>query len=162
MFGPALPQHLLCYHHQVPHHPSFTFPQPFLSIVHLQAQQALSQVHHNLSPPLIHRKPSQAQRALYPAHQSIPTPNPPESIPSPPESVPSSPGFLPSPTIYIPSPPYFEPSPPSSVPSPIGFQPSPPVFLPPIVFPLPTTPPSPRRGPMATLWCVAKPSVVRG
>ncbi|KAM1107587.1 hypothetical protein EV1_004291 [Malus domestica] len=105
--------------------------------------------------------------------QSIPTPNPPESVPSPPESVPSPPesvpnppGFIPSPAIYIPSPPYFKPSPPglvpsppSSVPSPIGFQPSPPVFLPPIVFPPPTTPPSPRRGPTAALWCVAKPSV---
>ncbi|XP_068319513.1 proline-rich receptor-like protein kinase PERK8 [Pyrus communis] len=95
-------------------------------------------------------------------------PGPPESISTPnlPGTVPSPTGFIPSPTIYIPSPPYFEPSPPglvpnppSSVPSPFGFQPSPPVFLPPIVFPPPTTPPSPRRGPTAPLWCVAKPSV---
>lgn len=94
------------------------------------------------------------------------TPNPPETVPSPTIIVPSPPDFIPSPTIYIPSPPDYEPSPPalvpnppSSVPSPFGFQPSPPVFEAPIIFPPPTTPPTPKRGPKAALWCVAKPSV---
>ncbi|VVA26965.1 PREDICTED: glucan endo-1 3-beta-glucosidase [Prunus dulcis] len=94
------------------------------------------------------------------------TPNPPVTVPSPTVIVPSPPDFIPSPTIYIPSPPDYEPSPPAlvpnppfSVPSPFGFQPSPPVFEPPIIFPPPTTPPTPKRGPKAPLWCVAKPSV---
>lgn len=98
--------------------------------------------------------------------ESIPSPNPPEIVPSPPGLVPSPltyipspPGPILSPPYYEPSPPSFTPSPPSSVPSPTGFAPSPPVFEPPVVYPPPTGPPSPKRGPSIALWCVAKPTV---
>ncbi|CAL1391335.1 unnamed protein product [Linum trigynum] len=80
---------------------------------------------------------------------------------------PSTPGIIiPGPPVNIPSPPTYTipgPYPPEAQmpPAPPAFDvPSPPVaFMPPVVFPPPTGPPSPRTGPPAALWCMAKPSV---
>ncbi|KAI3997038.1 hypothetical protein MKX01_021314 [Papaver californicum] len=112
-------------------------------------------------------------------------PTPPEYVPSPPDNIPSPIGYVPGPPEYEPSPPSYVPSPsggyvpspnggyvPSpdvgyvtspyiNVPSPTsyGITPGPPVFQPPVLFPPPTGPTSPYKGPQRALWCVAKPSV---
>ncbi|KAF9600394.1 hypothetical protein IFM89_008743 [Coptis chinensis] len=99
----------------------------------------------------------------------VPTP-PDYYVPGPPETVPSTPGYEPSPPIYIPSPSSFTPSPPETgtpgyvpippiyIPSPSGYTPSP-VFQPPVIYPPPSVPPLPYKGPHYALWCVVKPSV---
>ncbi|KAI3890637.1 hypothetical protein MKW92_014163 [Papaver armeniacum] len=82
---------------------------------------------------------------------------PPSYVPTP------SGGYVPSPYVgYQPSPDVgYTPSPFINVPSPTGYgiTPGAPVFQPPVLFPPPTGPPSPYKGPQRALWCVAKPSV---
>ncbi|KAJ7982080.1 Glucan endo-1,3-beta-glucosidase-like protein 3 [Quillaja saponaria] len=86
--------------------------------------------------------------------------NPPITFPSPFSNIPGSPNPILSPPVYVPGPPGSTLSPPSFEPSPpTAFVPSPGVFLPPIVYPPPNVPPPPNTAPIATLWCVAKPSV---